>query len=142
MTHTTPLNLYVCFNPTFSLNSSTDLTQGCWVIITRTNSGNLLVHTRGCDNQTFHLESGDARSNEAAWALSELIMWQWKYGLHAVPENRAPLSAFLSDESDGKPWALMRRLFERTVHVRDLEETMGAMLCLQRQFSLPKLVNV
>jgi len=142
MTHTTPLNLYVCFNPTFSLNSSADLTQGCWATVTRTCNGNLIVHTRGCDNQTFHLDSGLDTPEAAAWALSELISWQWKHGLRAVPENRAPMSAFLSDETDAKPWALMRRLFERTVHVRDLEEAMSDMLRLQRQFSLPKLVHV
>ena len=141
MTHTTPLILYVCFNPTFSLNSSTDLTQGCWVTIKRASDGSLLVHSRGCDNQTFHLETG-SNVESAAWALSELIMWQWKHGLRAVPENRAPLSAFLSDENDGKPWALMRRLFERAIHVRDLQHTMVDMLRLQRHFSLPKLVNV
>lgn len=144
MTHTQsvaslPLNLYVCFNPTFSLHPSTDLAQGCWAIVARTDAG-YVVHTRGCDDQSFHLHAQDGA--DAAWALKELLLWQWKHGLRAVPESRAPLSAFLTDERDAKPWAAMRRLFERTVHVRDLQGTLADLLRLQRGFSLPQLVAV
>lgn len=141
MTHTqtAPLSLYVCFTPTFSL-TATDMAQGCWVIVSPVEDGGLTVRTRGCEDQAFHASCRDA--GPTAWALAELIKWQWKHGLRAVPEDRAPLSAFLSDERDAKPWATRRRLFERTLHVRELQGALTDMLRLQATFSLPLLVAV
>lgn len=131
------LHLFVCFTPTFALNV-TDPSQGCWLVVSRQGDA-LHVSTRGCDNQSFRVESPSTR--EAAWALAQLIQWQWSHGLRALRDTRAPISVFLSDSEGGTPWATQRRLFERPVHLKELELVLEDVLRLQGLVSVPRLVD-
>lgn len=156
--------LYICFNPSFSstLTLSGNLRsclQGCWAMVHREDvagAEHLNIGGKASSSNDFAVKFfGDATSSswlrpmsdnpetqtlEAAWVMTELIKWQWRHGLRALPDSGATFSMFLSHKC-GEPhkieWMSMPRYFERSVTTKDLHATLQTMFKLLDMFRLP-----
>jgi len=94
----------------------------------------------GCSWMRPMSDNKESQTLEAAWVMTELLKWQWRHGLRALPESGATFSMFLSHKC-GDPqkmeWMTMPRYFERTVTASNLHTNLQTMFKLLDMFRLP-----